>query len=196
MRSDDGWTLREDPQPQIMFGSSLVGSLLALGLAFVPAPELWKTENRLYLFNGVLLLFLINWMSASRSPTKSWPPVLRVTTGRIRAARAVLAVALLNLIVWGVSAALAASRHRPAPEWLIPPVMSSIFLLPQCWALLYWAFRPENVLSRGGWRCLHDPIRGTAFVLRHRQGLSRLKRARRNAATRASRGATAPAPRR
>ena len=93
-----------------------------------------------------------------------WLPLLSVTRGRILAAKSILAVATLNLLLclgWLFYTVIVGSQD---PSGLGVGLILASFLLQNCiYIALHWAFRSENLFSQAFIRGISDPL---SFIFR------------------------------
>jgi len=133
---------------------SLVWLSAALLSVNIHSIKLWLVES-LFVFHGCVLVLTFH-----RNPgTVMWPPVLRITSQRTRAAKVILMLVAANVFVWLIAIFVLVVRNEmPWAEWVLLPFLASCSLLSTVYIALHWGFRPENLFPRAFLKFAGNPF--------------------------------------
>lgn len=143
-----------------MFVYGYVSSIVALlwlgdALASVNVHPIkfWLTES-VFVFHGCVLVLTFH-----RNPgARLWPPVLKMTSSRVKAARLILLLASANVGGWLSAVLVLALQNNSTARWALLPFLASCYFLSALYIALHWAFRPENLLPRGFLVFISNPL--------------------------------------
>ncbi len=142
------------------FWYGCLGSLCALAW-YVTAlrgsfsfPSNWGMVVAVFMLHGIAACF--TFQPHVRPP---WQPLLAVTQGRVRLAKALFGLATLNFAVW-FGAFIVAGNQRDQlfggrAAFLI---LTSFLLQNTVYIALHWAFRPENIFPGSFIEALSNPL--------------------------------------
>jgi hypothetical protein len=90
---------------------------------------------------------------------RAWLPMIPVTPARLKLARAVFSISLLNFICClGVFIAGVGLGNQPLVERMVSLILTSFLLMNTVYIVIHWAFRPENLFSGSFIRAISDPL--------------------------------------
>lgn len=96
---------------------------------------------------------------------RAWLPMILVTPARLKLARAVFSISLLNFICClGVFIVGVGLGNQPLVERMVSLILTSFLLMNTIYIFIHWAFRPENLFSGSFIRAISDPL----GILSHR----------------------------
>jgi hypothetical protein len=142
------------------FWYGCLGSLCALAW-YVAAlrgsfsfPSNWGIVVAVFVLHGIAACF--TFQPHVRPP---WKPLLAVTQGRVRFARALFALATLNFAVWFCALIVAGNQRNQLFGGRVTFLILTSFLLQNTvYITLHWAFRPENLFPGPFIDVLSNPL--------------------------------------
>jgi|SRR6185312_12919292 len=160
----------------LCFGAGCLASALALiwyAAVLLGRNPRWPFPSDIGRIEALFAVWgLVMFATFYRNPRPIWKPLIEVTSGRVKAARLLLACALINCLVWLVTCLglLALHIHGPLP-WMFCLLASTVIVLNAVYIAIHWAFRPENLFSERFRRFADDPLIFVIFglVLRRRR---------------------------
>lgn len=160
----------------VCFTAGCVGSALALVwyvAVLLTRHPIWPFPSGITEIEALFAVWgPIMFATFYRNPRPIWRPVLEVSSGRIKAARFVLACTLVNCAVWFLACvSLWAAQLRGSLPWIFCLLAAGVILFNAVYVLIHWALRPENLFSERFRRFADDPIVFLIFnpVLRRRK---------------------------
>jgi hypothetical protein len=89
----------------------------------------------------------------------AWQPLLSVTQGRIRIARALFGLATLNFIgFFGAFLIAGSQRNQAFGDRAVPLILTSFLLQNAVYIAVHWAFRPENLFPSSFIQTVSNPL--------------------------------------
>jgi hypothetical protein len=95
-----------------------------------------------------------------RTPTgPKWQPLLSVTPGRVRLAKTLFGLSIVNFFLClGVFVVAELRGNAALGSEAVAPILTSFLLLNTVYIGIHWAFRPENLFSSSFMQAVSNPL--------------------------------------
>ena len=118
-------------------------------------PEcVWAIET-LFCLHALAAVFTFH-----RTPIRpAWKPVLPTDAHWLYGAKLIFLCALVNfLLCLGIFIEKSLAADSKAVDRMLPLILTSFVLLNTTYIFLHWAFRPENLFSKGFMNAMTNPV--------------------------------------
>jgi hypothetical protein len=160
----------------VSFATACLASCLATVwylAVLVARTPLWPFPSTMIGIEALFAVWGLTMFATFYSSSRPiWDPLLRVSSERVRAARLLLAITLMNGMLWFLVCLIlwAVRAHGPLP-WAFCLLASAATLLNAVYIVVHWALRPENLFSERFLSFADNPLVSLIFdvVLRRRK---------------------------